>query len=140
MTNGLFMFAFLIGLFALARSGLDYRTLYQISYGAFSVMAAMISLTFLWLWASKQTPLALGMSYSWAGAASVMGWWWVFTVFGQPEQMNQSQMLFVFLSLYFVGAIMHFSVILGGVQASRVVLLIPIGASLAISIVVHTIF
>ena len=140
MTNGLFMFAFLIGLFALARSGLEYRTLYQISYGAFSIMAAMISLTFLWLWASKQTPLALGMSYSWAGAASVMGWWWVFTVLGQPTQMDQSQVLFIFLSLYFVGAIMHFSIILDRARAPRAVLLMPVGASLALSIVVHAIF
>jgi len=140
MTNGLYLFALFIGLFALARSGLDYRTLYLISYGAFSIMAAMISLTFLWLWASKDTPLALGMSYSWAGAASVMGWWWVFTVFGQPVQMEQSQVFFVFLSLYFVGAIMHFSVILDRAQAPRVVMLIPVGASLAISILAHAIF
>ncbi len=138
MTNGLFMFAFLIGLFALARTGLDYRTLYQISYGAFSIMAAMISLTFLWLWANKQTPLALGMSYSWAGAASVMGWWWIFTVLGQPTQMDQSQLLFVFLSLYFVGAIMHFTVILDREHAPRAVMLIPVAASLVISILVHT--
>ncbi|MGI9395134.1 MAG: hypothetical protein ACR2OY_10855 [Boseongicola sp.] len=138
MTNGLFMFVLLIGLFALARSGLDYWTLYQISYGAFSLMAAMISLTFLWLWAGKQTPLALGMSFSWAGAASVMGWWWVYTAFGRPAQLDQSQLLFVFLSLYFVGAFMHFSVILERAHAPRAAVLIPVCASLLISILVHS--
>ena len=43
-----------------------------IAYRAMTLMAAMISLTFLWLWARRATPLALGMSLSWAGASSVM--------------------------------------------------------------------
>ena len=140
MMNGLVMFGVLVALFGVTRLGLDYWTLYKISYGAFSLMAAMISLTFLWLWASKQTPLSLGMSFSWAGAASVMGWWWIYTAFGQPARMDQSQFLFVFLSLYFVGAIMHFSVIMEAANAPRFASLIPISAALALSTLVHKIF
>ena len=64
-------------LLALSYATLGYQPTYQIAYGALTLMAAMISLTFLWLWARRATPLALGMSLSWAGASSVMGWWWV---------------------------------------------------------------
>ena len=88
-----------------------YQTVYEIGYGALMFMGAMISGTFFWLWAARATPLALGMSFSWAGAAGVMGWWWLFNLLGRPEPMVESEVLFVLLALYFVGAILHFAVI-----------------------------
>ena len=107
--------AFLVIVFgamlALSYLLLGYHPTYQIAYGALTLMAAMISLTFLWLWAKRATPLALGMSLSWAGASSVLGWWWVFNLMGNPQGMVESGALFVFLSLYFAGAILHFAVI-----------------------------
>ena len=57
-------------LLALSYATLGYQPTYQIAYGALTLMAAMISLTFLWLWARRATPLALGMSLSWASVRS----------------------------------------------------------------------
>ncbi|MEM9969991.1 MAG: hypothetical protein AAF762_02675 [Pseudomonadota bacterium] len=112
MTRVLILLFIVAGLFSASLAQFGYWPVYQVGYGAFSLMAAMISLTFLWLWARKETPLALGMSFSWAGAASVMGWWWMFNVLSQPAAMAEHQVLFLFLSLYFVGAILHFAAIM----------------------------
>ena len=83
---------------------LGYEAAYEISYGAFTLMAAMVSLTFLWLWMQRATPLAVGMAFGWAGAASVMGWWWVYNLLDGPTGMENSVALFLFLSVYLVGA------------------------------------
>ena len=88
-----------------------YHAVYQVGYGAFSCLAAVIALTFLWLWFKRSTPLALGMAFSWIGAASVMAWWWLFNLLGQPAAMIDNSVLFLFLSVYFVGAIQHLEVI-----------------------------
>ncbi|UWP91225.1 hypothetical protein K3X13_08985 [Aliiroseovarius crassostreae] len=88
-----------------------YEAIYQIGYGAITLMGLMISLTFLWLYVVRATPLALGMAYSWSGASLVLGWWWVFSVLGEPAWAAESPAHFLFLSLYLVGALLHFSVI-----------------------------
>lgn len=111
MMQAVSLVAVIAAALALSYATLGYHPTYQIAYGALALMAAMISLTFLWLWARRATPLALGMSFSWAGTASVLGWWWVYNLFGAPESMVESQVLFLFLSLYFAGAILHFAVI-----------------------------
>ena len=95
----------------LGYAGLGHEEVYAISYGAFALIAASISVTFFWLWLKRATPLALGMSFGWAGAASVMGWWWGFRLAGKPVGMAESPVLMVFLAIYFVGAILHFQVI-----------------------------
>ncbi len=106
---------FALGMACLALFGayqfVGYGPTYLIGYGAFTLMAAMISLTFFWLWARRATPLALGMGFGWAGAASVMGWWWSYKVLTRPEWMVESPVLFLFLSIYFTGAVLHFHVI-----------------------------
>lgn len=84
---------------------------YQIAYGAFVLMAAMIAATFLWLWRRRATPLALGMGISWAGGAWVMGWWWIFHILGRPVGMTEHPMLFAGLAMNLTGAALHFSVI-----------------------------
>ena len=65
---------------AAANVVLGYEVTYQIAYGSFTLVAAIISLTFLWLWYARATPLASGMALGWAGASSVMGWWWGFNI------------------------------------------------------------
>lgn len=137
MTQPLSILAGVSLAFLVLNEAFGYRTSYQIGYGAFTLMAAMISLTFLWLWARRATPLAMGMSFGWAGAASVMGWWWSYNVLHQPEWMNGNPSLFVFLSVYFVGAVLHFQVIARSFGARGRAFLIPIGACLATSVVVH---
>lgn len=107
-------------------SVLGYRTTYLIGYGAFTLMAATISMTFVWLWMRRATPLAMGMAFSWAGAASVMGWWWLYNAFHAPTWMQDSQFLFPFLSVYFLGAVLHFEVIARSFGARKWSFLVPI--------------
>lgn len=111
MTQAIFLVAIIGAMLSASYVTLGYQPTYQIAYGALTLMAAMISLTFLWLWAKRATPLALGMSLSWAGASSVLGWWWAFNLLGGPSEMVESGALFLFLALYFAGAILHFTVI-----------------------------
>ena len=40
-----------------------------------------------------------------------MGWWWSYNLFGHPDRMADNPALFILLSIYFVGAILHFKVI-----------------------------
>lgn len=105
----------LFGLVVLVFAGIDlilgHAVFHTIAFGSISVMAAMISATFLWLWVRRETPLALGMSFSWAGTASVLGWWWVHESTGSPNVAIANALLLVFAALHFVGAILHFAVI-----------------------------
>lgn len=88
-----------------------YDAMYQIGYGAITLMGLMISLTFLWLYVQRATPLALGMAYSWSGASLVLGWWWFYALAGEPAFMTHSSAHFAPLALYLSGALLHFSVI-----------------------------
>jgi len=132
---------YLFAAVALMILGLDtafgYRAAYAVSYGAIAMMGATISLTFLWLWWKRTTPLALGMSLSWAGAASVMGWWWLYSVLGGPDGMDQSVALLMFVSLYCVGAILHFGVIQRSLDLPRTAYLVPVLGSVILSALVH---
>lgn len=119
---------------------LGYEAAYEIGYGALALMAAMIAATFLWLWYERTTPLALGMAFSWSGAASVMGWWWVFNLLGGPEAMVGSEVLFAFLSLYFVGAILHFSVMQRSLGLHGGLFAVPIIAATLVSAAIHAAF
>jgi hypothetical protein len=117
-----------------------YEAAYEIGYGALALMAAMIAGTFLWLWYERTTPLALGMAFSWAGAASVMGWWWGFNLLDRPQAMVGSEVLFAFLSLYFVGAILHFSVMQRSLGLHGGVFAIPLLVATLASAAIHAAF
>ena len=123
----------------LVYAGLGYEAAYEITYGAFTLVAAMVSLTFLWLWLQRATPLAEGMALSWAGSASVMGWWWIYNLLNGPAGMHENAMLLLFLSVYFVGAIMHFSVIGRSLGASRNLWLVPVILAILASTLLHVI-
>ena len=114
-----------------------YETAYRIGYGAFSLLAAMISATFFWLWRRRATPLALGMGFGWAGAASVMGWWWLYHLFDRPDEMAAHPFLFALLSVYFVGAVMHFAVIGRSFGWGRSGYLVPVFCAVLASGLVH---
>ena len=133
--------AYLFALIAVALIGVDtgvgYTAAYAISYGAITLMAVVISATFLWLYVQRTTPLALGMSLSWAGAACVMGWWWLFAALDRPSAMEENEALLVFVSLYFVGAIMHFGVIQKSLHLPRSAYLVPVVGSVVVSALVH---
>lgn len=137
MMRVLFLFSLVALAFSIARAKFGYWPVYDVGYGAFTLMAAMISLTFFWLWLQRQTPLSLGMSVSWAGAASVMGWWWLFNLLSQPPAMVESQVLFLFLSMSFVGAMMHFAAIMRTFGFCVPGFAVPVGVSLLFAIVVE---
>lgn len=137
MTRVLALWLIVAAAFAASKAEFGYWPVYQVGYGAFTLMAAMISLTFLWLWARKETPLALGMSFSWAGAASVMGWWWVFNVLSRPVAMAESELLFLFLAVYFVGAVLHFAAIMRSFDFCVPGYALPVGVSLVVAVAVE---
>ena len=138
MIQALLLVASISIVFIASHASLGYEPTYQIAYGALTLMAAMISLTFLWLWGRRATPLALGMSLSWAGTASVLGWWWIFNLIGKPNTMVESGALFLFLSFYFAGAILHFAVIQRSFGAAGHFFPIPAILAIALSAAIRT--
>lgn len=140
MRQGFVLLGVVLAAFLASDATLGYRETYLIGYGALCLMAAMISLTFLWLWARRATPLALGMSFGWAGASSVIGWWWVFNLLGHPDEMAENAWLFLALSLYFVGAILHFSVIQRSFGRYQAIFVLPVASSVVISALIRFAF
>ncbi|WP_321362914.1 hypothetical protein [uncultured Celeribacter sp.] len=116
---------------AVAALGLEQALL--LAYGAISLMALMISATFLWLWQVRATPLALGMSLSWAGSGLTIGWWWAMQIAQSPVWGMEAAMLFLFLSLLIAGAVLHFSVIQGSFGLSGLSFLWPVLGALLVS-------
>jgi hypothetical protein len=126
----------LIALFGLAGLMLDYDTVYRIGYGTFTLLALVISGTFFWLWFKRSTPLALGMAFGWAGAATLMAWRLFTNLLSFPDWMQQNPLLFVFLSVYLVGAILHLEVIGRSFSLSRVATFAPVCAAIALSVAI----
>ena len=133
MTNPIFLLATTSLFFLLCYVTFGYGAAYQIGYGAFTLMAAMISLTFLLLWAKRATPLAMGMAFGWAGASSVMGWWWLYNLLGEPSAMKSNPILLMFLSVYFSGAVMHFMVIERSFGSHGHVFVVPVALAMLVS-------
>jgi len=131
MKQGLWLLAATSAAFLAVHAALGYSAAFGIGYGAITVMSALIALTFLWLWWERATPLALGMAMSWAGTASVMGWWWAFALAGRPEGMAGNGVLFLFLSLQISGAVLHFDVMQTSMGLRRRVFVLPIAAAFA---------
>ncbi|MGO4915076.1 hypothetical protein [Pseudogemmobacter sp. W21_MBD1_M6] len=129
------IFGFLLPVVALflvsARCG--YAAAYLIGYGVLTLMAFWIALTFLWLWLQRATPLALGMVFGWAGAALIMGWWYVYALLGQPVWMSGNRLLFVPLAVYLGGAAIHSRVIWAAVVADNRGHWVPVGLATLVS-------
>ncbi len=133
MKQALLLLAVFAMVFAASDAVFGYHVTFAVGYGALALMALMISLTFLWLWLERATPLALGMSFSWAGAACVTGYWWLFRAVGQPETLRENGLLFLFLSLYFVGAILHFGVMQRSMGLKTGVFAVPVVVAFVIA-------
>ncbi|PRY25923.1 hypothetical protein CLV78_10113 [Aliiruegeria haliotis] len=110
----------------------------SIAYGALTIMAVMISATFLWLWAMRLSPLSLGMAFAWAGAAMVMGWWWLYALLDAPVWMLSSEILLVVLALYLTGAVLHFEVLETSFGYRRGAFLVPVAGALVLSALLMT--
>ena len=95
---------------------------YDIGYSALSLTALVISITFLWLWRVRATPMALGMALSWAGCFGLVGFWWVFSQIGRrPVGLPERDLLFFFISLYLAGGILHIRMISAAYLRTRTV-------------------
>ncbi len=136
MRQALALLLLTAGIFVALEIWFGFHMAYSIALGTIVVMAIMISLTFLWLWQRRETPLALGMSFSWAGAASVLGWWWFFHVLHGPVVMNENGVLFVFLGLYFVGAVQHFVVMQRSMGIGIRVFVLPVLGAILVAAMV----
>lgn len=109
------------GLATLDRT-IGFSVAYDIGYAAISLMAVVISVTFAWLYRVRATPMALGMSVSWAGCFGLVGYWWVFSQIGRPPiTYAEHDILFAFVALYAVGAVLHLNVISQAYFRTRVV-------------------
>lgn len=137
MKQAVMLLVALMALFRLGYEVMGYQAVYQIAYGAITLMALMIAATFLWLFVVRATPLALGMAYSWAGAGGVLGWWWVYNAAGQPAWSVESPHLFLLLPFYFVGAVLHFAVIHRSFGRHGTAFLWPVAAALAASSLIY---
>lgn len=136
MTKPIVLLISIAAAFAGAETLLGYSLVYRVGYGAFAILAVVISATFFWLWAKRSTPLALGMAFGWAGAASVIAWWWLRNLLDRPEWMQESSVLFIFLSVYLVGAIMHLDVIGRSFSLSRIATYAPVVGAFLLSLVI----
>ena len=123
--------------FYASASAFGYRWSYDVGYGAFTLMAFMVAATFFWLWRKRATPLAMGMCLGWAGAAGVMGWWWAYSLLQRPDWMIANPALFILLSAYFVGAVLHFKVIWHSFGLTGLGYYYPVCGSLILSVVFH---
>ena len=123
--------------FGVVHAALGYEATYQIGYGALTLMAALISATFLMLFLTRSTPLALGMAFSWGGASSVLGWWWFYNLLNKPSLMYENEVLFGFLSLYFVGALLHFMVMQKSFGFPKGAFLLPVAISIGAATLIH---
>ena len=124
-------------IFALALLGISLIGTTQmmlVGYGAIAVMALIISGTFFWLWQVRATPLALGMSFSWAGVGLTLGWWWLMQIQSSGDCQGSIVFLFAFLSLLMAGAILHFAVIQGSFGYQGLSFLAPVIGALLLSL------
>ncbi|MCA0044575.1 hypothetical protein [Celeribacter litoreus] len=108
--------------------------------GAIALMALMISGTFFWLWRVRATPLALGMSLSWAGSGLTLGWLWGVQSAEAATRSGDLAALFAFLSLLMAGAVLHFSVIQGTFGFSGLRFLWPVLGAWSVSFGVLLLF
>lgn len=93
---------------------------YDMGYAMVASMALLISVTFLWLWRERATPLAAGMAFSWLGCAGVVGYWWVFSQLGRPPSPGlEREVLLLFVAFYLGGGVMHLRVISGAHFSGR---------------------
>ncbi len=136
MKQGLILFVGVLAALWVLQAAVGFRVAAQLAYGGLTALSLAIAATFLWLWRERATPLALGMAFSWAGAASVTGWWSFARGLDQASWMRGHPALFLCLALYMTGAILHFAVIgrsLDPVARDGLILGTAVAAALAIA-------
>ena len=141
MNRSILLFLSIYVLLTTTHRTAGFEMAYDIGYSAISLTALVISITFLWLWRVRATPMALGMALSWAGCFGLVGFWWVFSQIGRnPSALLELDILFLFIALYLAGGILHLRVISSAYLQTRTVfwgILMGIGiVSLTLSVYV----
>ena len=111
---------------------LNFRLAMAIGFSAMALIAAVNCVTFLWLWYVRATPLALGMALSWAGQTAMSIWWFATGMPGQGSWLHQDPLIFLFLSIYMVGGLLHIAVIQNSAGSTRTAAIWPAMAVVAV--------
>ncbi|MCO6382506.1 MAG: hypothetical protein JXQ91_00935 [Vannielia sp.] len=136
MTRALGLLAFiLLALGVLARP-FGFVPAMDLARAALVAMAATLSGTFLWLWREKATPLALAMTFSWAGASALLGWRVAQDVLGHPAWMVESPLLLGVLGVYLTGTLLHVEAIRQAFGLGHVALVVLLGGTLGGAVLV----
>ena len=112
--------------FQLVDQVLGFRLAAAIGFSATALIAAVNCVTFLWLWYARATPLALGMAMSWAGQTAISLWWFVTGMPGKALWLDQHPIVFLFLSIYMVGGLLHIAVIQNSAGSMRTAVIWPV--------------
>jgi hypothetical protein len=120
--------------FLLLEAALGFRVTTAIGFGVTIVTGSINALTFLWLWWTRATPLALGMTISWLGQASFSGWWYLFSTTAKLDWLSGSALIYFLLSLKIVGGGLHIVVMQRSMELRRVFLVWPVLAALFIAV------
>ncbi len=123
VTIGLLLLSFCLG---------EMRAL-KLTFGTISLISILISLTFFWLWQSQATPLALGMSISWAGVGALCMMFYQLQLGAYIFQTSDTFFLPISVGMILSGAIVHLLVIQNTFNLRSWVYLVPILGSLAFS-------
>lgn len=133
MKQAVLLLVAILALLDLGRIGIGDAAMLAIAYGAMAQIALFMATTFLWLWLERTTPLALGMAWSWLGAALFAGWWWGLDLAGKALPVAHPGAIVVMLAVGFVGALLHFAVIHRSFGFHGVGFLWPVLVSLLVS-------
>ena len=112
---------------------LDFRLALAIGFSATALIAAVNCVTFLWLWYVRATPLALGMALSWAGQTAISVWWFATGMPGKGSWFDQDPLIFLCLSIYMVGGLLHIAVIQNSAGSRRTAAIWPVMAVAAVA-------
>ncbi|WP_298491691.1 hypothetical protein [uncultured Maritimibacter sp.] len=112
----------------------------DIAFGAVAIMAFLIALTFLWLWASHTTPLALGMVLSWLGVGGMAVWRWAYNLFEAPDWTMDHPAILWMLALTIAGSLLHFAVIQRSFGYRGLAFLWPVCGALGASLGLFALF
>lgn len=132
MRQALVLAFVLWGAFYFTVEVLNFRLAVAIGFSATVLIGAVNCVTFLWLWYVRATPLALGMALSWAGQTTISIWWFVVGMPGGVSSLGHDPLIFLFLSIYLVGGLLHIAVIQNSSGSNRTAAIWPAMAVVAV--------
>ena len=134
MTRALGLLALTFVTFALVARPFGLTAAQDIARAAIVLLGLTLSGTFLWLWREKATPLALAMTFSWAGASALLGWWVVYDLWAAPAWMAAHPVLLAILGVYLTGTLLHLQAVRAAFGLGQVALVGLMGGALAAAV------